>query len=125
MSAAVTRARHLAATVIPEILAAELLDNVSVTIDGLDVPAALANGPVILINPPTLTHETFTYTVAEWDVLIIAGPPHDAVTAWETIDAIMEALAGPLAVDTARPAAFAHPGIPDHPAYQLKFTEAL
>lgn len=109
-------------------LVAEISDlvpaNVSVTADPLTIPAALSNGqPVIVIQPPDLAFPTFTATEATWELYVIAGPFDDTRRAWDTMAALIDALTVPLALDTAKPASFAAPNMPQYPAYVLTFSE--
>lgn len=100
--------------------------NVHTTADPLTIPAALADGrPVVAIQPPDLAFPTWTTTEVGWEVYVIAGQYADQRRAWEAIDAIIRELAEPLALDTAKPASYAHPSMPEHPAYVLTFTETL
>lgn len=100
-------------------------EGVTVTDDPLDIPAALAAGrPVVALMPPNLKFPTYHLTEAEWEAYVIAGPYADMRRAWKTIDGLISELAGPLSVDTARTATFAHPGMPEYPAYVLTFSES-
>lgn len=118
------RAEDLAAEVIG-ILVAEGIDNATATADLLKVPAALHNGPVVIINPPKLKFLGYAATEATWELYVIAGPPADRLAAWATIDAVVAALQHPLSLDDAEPASFDHPGMQPHAAYVLTFTETI
>jgi hypothetical protein len=123
----VERAGDLEAEIIG-ILVAAGIDDATATSDLLKVPAALANGPVVAVQPPKLK---FIATMAgygieaTWELFIIAGPYADRLAAWTTMDPIIQALATPLSIDDAEPATFSHPGMPEYPAYVLSFTEQL
>lgn len=118
-------AETLARDTLPGILAAAGLPNVFATVDILEVPAALHNGPVVLVQPPSLDFTTYSYVQATLELVVIAGPPHDVLEAWRTIAGIQEALQDPLSLDTARPATFEHPGLTPHAAYALEFTDTI
>lgn len=97
---------------------------VTVTADPRDIPPALSAGrPVVAIQPPALAYITHHATEAEWELYVIAGPIQDQRQAWETISGIIEPLTVPLSIDTAKPAAFAAPSMPEYPAYVLTFSE--
>lgn len=85
-------------------------------------PALAAGSVVVLVLPPALTFETAYHVEAAWTALVIAGPEHDPGKAWQTLDAALDALAGPLDVDTARPVSFADPQGPLWPAFEITFT---
>lgn len=125
MSATLERAAELVDEINAHLLAAAV-DNVTVTLDMLKVPAALANGPVVAVQPPkldftgTMAGSTADYT---WELFVIAGPYADRLAAWALIDPIIYALKDPLDLDDAEPATFDHPSMPSHPAYVLSFTE--
>jgi hypothetical protein len=127
MSATLERAADLVEE-IKGYLVAAAIDNATVTLDLLAVPAALAVGPVLAVQPPKLD---FTGTMAgsvtdaEWEVFVIAGPYADRLAAWRVIDPIVYALKDPLDLDGAEPATFAHPSLPEYPAYVLSFTESI
>lgn len=107
-------------------ISAALPAEIHVTADPLTIPAALAGGrPVVSIQPPELEFRTWTVTDVEWELYVIAGQYADQRRAWETIDGIIRELAEPLALDTAKPASYAHPSMPEYPAYILTFTETL
>lgn len=107
-------------------LVAEALDDVTVTLDLLEVPAALAAGrPVVAVQPPELTFINYDAADAEWELIVIAGPYADRLAAWKVIDPIIQALQVPMNIDTAKPANFAHPSLPDYPAYVLTFSDTI
>lgn len=120
-----TAAKELAAETIPAILEEAGLEHVLVTLDILEVPAAVHNGPVILVQPPAVEYVTYSHVVATWELVVIAGPPRDALAAWAAIDPVIEALRGPLSLEKSFPSTFAHPNMPDHPAYALEFTDTI
>lgn len=125
MSATLERAAELVDEITAHLVAAAV-DNVTVTLDLLKVPAALANGPVVVVQPPKLD---FTATMAgsatdyTWEAFVIAGPSADRLAAWAAIDPIVYALKDPLDLDSAEPATFDHPSMPSFAAYVLSFTE--
>lgn len=125
MSATLERAAELVAEIKAHLVAAAI-DNTTVTLDLLKVPAALANGPVVAVQPPklefagTMAGSTTDYT---WELFVIAGPHADRLKAWAAIDPIIYALKDPLDLDDAEPATFDHPSMPSYPAYVLSFTE--
>lgn len=125
MSATLERAAELVGEIQAHLTAAAI-DNATVTLDLLKVPAALANGPVVAVQPPKLD---FTATMAgsatdyTWELFVIAGPHADRLAAWSVIDPIVYALKDPLDLDSAEPATFDHPSMPPYPAYVLSFTE--
>lgn len=125
MSATLERGAELVAEVQAHLVAAAI-DGVTVTLDLLKVPAALANGPVVAVQPPKLD---FTATMAgsaadyTWELFVIAGPYADRLAAWAKIDPIIYALKDPMNLDSAEPATFSHPSMPEYPAYVLSFTE--
>lgn len=97
---------------------------VTVTADPLKIPASLAAGiPVVSVEPPELTFPTWTATEAAWELYVIAGPFADTRKAWETISGLIEPLLEPLAIESAKPASFAAPSMPEYPAYVLTFSE--
>lgn len=99
-------------------------EDVTVTDNPVEIPPALSAGrPVAALMPPNLSFPTWTHTETEWELYVIAGPYADMRRAWETIDSIITELVEPLAVATAKTATFAHPGMPEYPAYVLTFTE--
>lgn len=106
-------------------LAAENIDGATITMDGLAIPAALANGPVIAIQPPKLKYPTYHLTEATWELFIVAGPPADKLAAWAAMEPIITALREPLSIDDAEPATFDHPSMAPHAAYVLTFTETI
>lgn len=120
----VERAEDIGAECIAHLVAAGI-DDAYATTDLLKVPPALANGPVVSVQPPKI--EFVTYELAEytWEVFVIAGPPADRQAAWQRIDPIIAALHVPMNIDTAEPATFSHPSMPDYPAYVLSFTETI
>lgn len=120
----VERAEDIAAEVLGN-LVAESIDNATVTADLLKVPAALANGPVVAIQPPKINFVTYELTEYTWELFVIAGPYADRLAAWKTIDPIIAALRRPMNIDDAEPATFSHPSMPDYPAYVLTFTETI
>ena len=127
MSAAIDRAEDVVAEVLGNLIAAGI-DDATVTLDLLQVPAALPNGPAVVVQPPRVEYTATmagSVTDATWEVFVIAGPVADRLAAWRRIDAIIDALKDPMDVDAAEPATFAHPGMPDHPAYVLSFTETI
>jgi len=125
MSRATVRATELVAEV-QAILTAEAIEAVTVTTDALAIPAALAVGAVVAIQPPKLKYPApYPSIEATWELFVIAGPYADRLAAWETIDPIIEALQLPLDIDTADPANFQHPSMPEYPAYVLTFTELI
>lgn len=128
MSNVVDRAEDIAAEV-QAILVAEAIDDVTVTVDLLKAPAALHNGPVVVVQPPKLSFSsTFSGAVdteATWELFVIAGPPHDRLEAWRAIDRVQQALLAPMNIDDAEPANFDHPGLQPHAAYVLSFTESI
>lgn len=98
--------------------------DVTVTADPLKIPGALSAGrPVIVVQPPDLAFPTYTATDATWELYAIAGPVQDTRAAWETIAALIDALTVPLSLDSAKPASFAAPSMPEYPAYVLTFSE--
>lgn len=107
-------------------ISAALPAEVHVTADPNTIPAALADGrQVVAIQPPDLAFPTWTTTEVGWEAYVIAGQFADQRKAWEAIDAIITELAEPLALESAKPASYAHPSMPEHPAYVLTFTETL
>lgn len=110
---------------VTEILTAAGIENVIVTLDILEVPAGLGMGAVVLVQPPELDFSTYHYTEAKWELAVISGPIHDVLQAWEIIVPIQTALQVPLSLDTAYPSTFQHPGMQDHPAYALAFTNQI
>lgn len=121
---ALERAEDLAAEV-TGILVAEAIDNVTATSDLLKVPAALANGPVVVVQPPKIEFTNYAVREYTWELFVIAGPTRDRLEAWALIDPIITALAVPLSLTDAEPATFSHPGMQDHAAYVLTFTESI
>ena len=124
----IERAEDIAAEV-TAILVAEAIDNATATVDLLAAPAALHNGPVVVVQPPKLSYEASfdgsVMTEATWELFVIAGPPHDRLAAWRAIDRVTQALLAPLNIDDAEPATFDHPGLQPHAAYVLSFTESI
>lgn len=108
---------------IRETLTAAGLHDVTVTLNPGEVPGALPNGPVVAIQPPKLTFITYNTQEAEWELFVIAGPPADRMTAWTSIDQVIEALRVPLDIDKADPANYEHPSMQPHAAYVLTLTE--
>jgi hypothetical protein len=120
----VDRAEDLTAEIIG-VLVAEGIDNATATADLLKVPAALHNGPVVVVQPPKLKFLGYAATEATWELFVIAGPPADRLAAWRTIDAVVQALREPMSIDDAEPATFDHPGMQPHAAFVLTFTETI
>lgn len=118
------RAEDLEAEV-TAILVAEAIDNVTATSDLAAVPAALANGPVVVVQPPKIEFINYSVRQYTWELFVIAGPTRDRMKAWELIDPILTALAAPLSLTDAEPATFSHPGMAEHAAYVLTFTETI
>jgi hypothetical protein len=107
-------------------LVAESIDDAIVTMDLGEVPAALAAGlPVVAVQPPELTFLNYDAADAEFELIVIAGPNQDRLAAWRVIDPIIQALRLPLNIDTAKPANFAHPAMPEYPAYVLTFSDTI
>jgi hypothetical protein len=127
MSAILERAEDVVAEITGNLIAAAI-DNATVTLDLLQVPAALPNGPAVVVQPPRVEYTATmagSVTDATWEVFVIAGPVADRLAAWRTIDKVMDALKDPMNIDSAEPATFTHPGLADHPAYVLSFTEPI
>jgi hypothetical protein len=125
MSRTIERATELVAEVLA-ILTAESIEGVLVTTNALAIPPALAVGAVVAIQPPKLKYVApFPSVEATWELFVIAGPYADRLAAWATIDPIITALQLPLDIDTAEPANFQHPSMPEYPAYVLTFTELI
>lgn len=125
MTRAIDRAAELVAEV-QALLTGEAIENVLVTTDALAIPPALAVGAVVAIQPPKLKYVApYPSVEATWELFVIAGPYADRLAAWATIDPIIEALQLPLDIDTADPANFQHPSMPEYPAYVLSFTELI
>lgn len=120
----VERAEDVAAEVLGNLVAAGI-DNATVTADLLKVPAALANGPVVTVQPPKIKFVTYELAEYTWELFVIAGPYADRLAAWKAIDPIIAALHVPMNVDEAEPATFSHPSMPEYPAYVLTFTETI
>lgn len=105
-------------------IAGLLGEPVIVTADPLEIPPALsASRPVVAVQPPEISYPTHYATEATWELFVIAGPYADQRKAWETIAGIIDTLTRPLSIDTAKPASFAAPSMPEYPAYILTFTE--
>ncbi|MDO5618023.1 hypothetical protein [Kocuria sp.] len=101
---------------------AHLSDAVLVTVDADQANAAVGQGsPVVLIQPPTIAHETYNDTTATWTVIVIAGEA-SLLDAWAQLDDIGEALRLPLDVDRAEPANFQPPQGRAWPALSLTST---
>ncbi|MHA7293694.1 hypothetical protein [Arthrobacter sp. HLT1-21] len=96
-----------------------------VTTDLAKVPAALANGPAVAVQPPKLKYLNHYIAEATWELYVIAGPSADRLAAWANIDPILSALHEPMSLDTAEPATFSHPGMPAYPAYVVSFTDSI
>lgn len=125
MSRLIERAEDITAEVNAHLVAAGI-DDATVTTDLLKVPAALANGPVVVVQPPKLKYITaYGDADATWELFVIAGPTFDRLAAWARIDGIMDALATPMNLTDAEPATFQHPGMADHAAYVLTFPDTL
>jgi hypothetical protein len=125
MSRVIDRANELKAEVLA-ILTAENIDGVLVTTDALAIPPALAVGAVVAIQPPKMKYVApYPSIEATWELFVIAGPYADRLAAWEVIAPITDALQLPLDIDTADPANFQHPSMPEYPAYVLTFTELI
>jgi hypothetical protein len=82
--------------------------------------------PVVLIPPPSRTFDLAPPAcTVTWQLVALAPAPGD-LGAWRTLDTLVDAVATPLPVETAAPAAYTlHPDAPANPAYLLTFTEAL
>lgn len=105
-------------------LTASGVDDVLVTSDQLEVPNALEAGvTAVCVLPPRRDFPTYTIEDTVWTVLVAAGPIQDTPTAWESIDAVTEALRIPLELTSAEPAAYQSPHGGEFPAYTLTFTE--
>lgn len=120
----IERAAELA-TETRDILAGAAIDNVTVTLDPLEIPPALANGPVVAIQPPDLRFITYGAADADWELYVIAGPYSDRLAAWAVIDPIISALETPLNITTAKAANYEHASMPAYPAYVLALTETI
>lgn len=122
MSTRTARAAELTAEIRAALDAANLR-GVHVTVNPAEVVKAMPAG-VVVITPPDLTFTTFTITDSAWELWVIAGPSHDPLTAWDRLDAIIDALAEPLGLTAARSDAYQPLGDrPPFPAYVLTLTE--
>jgi hypothetical protein len=105
---------------VSEALTAAGLTRVLATTDAAKVPSGARNG-VVLVAPPGLTFPTWDQVEATWSLHIIAGTPTDPLTAWATIDGIIQALveSRTLNLDEAEPGQFAPLNGPALPAYTI------
>lgn len=115
------------------VLAAGLTDaGVPATVD----PAALAGllygddsaGAVVLVPPPSLDYTGGTYAgpLTSWRLVLVASPGLGVLRAWESLDTLLDDLAGLLAVETAEPTSYALPDAAEPaPAYAVTITETL
>lgn len=114
----IQEATELVATIAAALDAAGL-DTATATMDAGLVPSAARNG-VVLVTPPTLTFPTFAQLEATWTLHVVAGPPTDYLSAWATLDAIIQALfAAQLNMDEAEPGQFAQANGAPLPAYTI------
>lgn len=93
--------------------------------NALEVQNTLAAGLMAaVVNPPTVTYETWTEAVAEWQLWLIAAHTQatDLDTAWDNLDSARDALAEPLGLDTATPDAFVDAQGTTWPALICTFT---
>lgn len=80
---------------------------VTVTPDLAEAPAALTAGHLVAtVRPPTVDLPTWDEATCTWEVLLIAGPKADALTAWGRLDAGLMGLLEPLAVEQVTPDTF-------------------
>lgn len=107
--------------------AAELLTEAGLSVQTGTDPATVAQTVLsdqvaVIVNAPTINFATWHHITSTWDVWIVSGPEHDVDAAWDRIDAAIEALRIPWALDSATPNAFADGRGTNWPAYQLEFT---
>lgn len=77
------------------------------TLDLAEAASALVAGQLVVCpRPPTLEIPTWHEVAATWELVLIAGPHHHPMTAWERLDEALMPLLEPLAVEGARPDAF-------------------
>lgn len=91
---------------------AEIMGEATAALDGLDVTvtdqpldaagAVMAGAPALLILPPAIEYVTFTHRTATWTLWALIGTT-DPTEATGMLEPILEALAGQLGIDSARP----------------------
>ena len=109
---------------------AEIIAEAGAALEGLEVTvtdqphdaagAVMAGAPALLIMPPAIEYTTYTHRTATWTLWAIA-PSSDPTEATGMFEPILDALAGPLGLDSARPETY---DIADRtfPGYTLTFT---
>lgn len=124
MSERIDRATLIADTLRARVREDPDLADVIVTLDPNNVPAQAERG-VVIVRPPRLKM-TDSYNVidTEWDVLVIAGPPQDWLTAWARIDDILDAIIPGIAFTEGEPDTYGgnatRPGLP---CYRLTYID--
>ena len=109
---------------------AQIIAEADAALDGLEVTvtdqphdaagAVMAGAPALLLLPPSIEYVTFTHRTATWTLYAIA-PVGDPTEATGMFEPILDALAVPLGLDSARPETY---DIADRtfPGYTLTFT---
>jgi hypothetical protein len=107
-------------------LAAAALATVTVTRNPARIDAALRHGPVLVVNPPDAEFTTYTATDLTWELHLITGPQSDRLAAWETASRIIDVLADPLNIASAKTSDYQPAGNESPwPAYVLTLKETI
>ena len=106
------------ASVIRTALADEGIANAETTLDVLALPGLLeADALAVLVNPPTITFETYTHATYAHKVWVVCGPPSDTEAAWERMSEAVEVIALNTSASQAEPSSFNDPHGSTYPAY--------
>ncbi|OYO16286.1 hypothetical protein CGZ94_04925 [Enemella evansiae] len=101
----ITETAELKGRAIEAIDAAEL-DQVAVTDDLAQLGTLIATGnAVVIIMPPAIRWDTWTSAALTWSLYIAAGP--DPIHALGPLNALLDALAGPLELTEGEPVTLA------------------
>lgn len=101
------------------------LTNVLVTMDPGSTAAGYGSGLVVVV-PPRLEFTSWYETEETWTVHVAAGPWDDILAAWDTLDAIIDALrAGHINLASGDPTPLiVNPGEPPLPGYEFELEPA-
>ena len=104
--------------VIRTALADEEIDGVETTLDVTMLPGHLeGDALVVLVNPPTITFETYSHATYAHKVWVVCGPSSDMTAAWARLSPAVDAIALAAGADEAEPSSFQDPRGTTYPAY--------
>lgn len=109
---------------------AQIIAEADAALDGLEVTvtdqphdaagAVVAGAPAVLVLPPSIEYLTAVHRTATWTLYVIV-PSSDPTEASGLFEPILEALATPLGLDSARPETY-DIGDRTFPGFTLTFT---